>query len=167
MRYKGAYRPAQLLDTADNQWYSLSELSTQLDKGMRYNFASARPNYEPISLTEGGADDDIPLPRPMPPGIDEPEAVFNNPEDCMLLWMPRPTHAILQRLDVRNRPSALFLRRSCSTYLHKHVAQSWSALQRLVGLGSISLCSLGARRNWHVPIYPYWVCTPKRCRLTR
>lgn len=102
MRYKGAYRPAQLLDTANNQWHSLSKLSTQLDKGMRYNFTSARPNYEQISLPSGGANDDIPLPRPLPPGIDEPEAMLNNPEDCMLLWMPRPTHAILQRLDVRH-----------------------------------------------------------------
>lgn len=110
MRYKAGYAPSEILDTATNEWSAYSEIVDRLDQGYRHSFQSAAPPPVclPVTIVDGE------LPRPLPPGVDDPDEVMQHGSEYKIFAMAggRPT---LQPLAVclppqRSNPNRQILR---------------------------------------------------------
>ncbi|WFD23873.1 RNA helicase [Malassezia equina] len=91
MRYKGEFRPCELLDTSDNRWHALEKVLPRLRAGQRAYFDTTLPPTAltfpiPPSLTETddmSMDDD--LPHPLPLGYATLESVRSKSDECGVL----------------------------------------------------------------------------------
>ncbi|SHO78764.1 Hypothetical protein MSYG_3112 [Malassezia sympodialis ATCC 42132] len=89
MRYKGEFRPCDLLDTSDNSWHALDHVLPRLRAGQRAYFDATRPPLPaplppPSSLPrEMSVDED--LPRPLPLGFTPLESVRAKSDECAVL----------------------------------------------------------------------------------
>lgn len=81
MRYKRSYSPSELLDTANNKWYPIAQINGALDLGARHSFAEPACSVQPVPINQ----EEIALPRPLPPGVDDPEAMLNKGSECTIL----------------------------------------------------------------------------------
>ena len=98
MRYKATYMPSEILDTTNNAWVAYSDIVEQLDLGYRHSFHGAAPPpvLLPVTIEDGE------LPRPLPPGMEDPDQVMQHENEFKIFAMAagRPT---LQPLAVRLR----------------------------------------------------------------
>ncbi|WFD44065.1 arginyltransferase [Malassezia psittaci] len=82
MRYKSQYGPCEVLDTSSNEWINLQTVTKLLDEGVRSAFLHQQPLYRLPAPTE---EDVQGLPRPLPPGMDDPEDLDACSRGCLLL----------------------------------------------------------------------------------
>lgn len=102
MRYKGEFRPCELLDTSDNRWHALDKVLPRLQAGQRAYFDTILPPTAltfpiPPSLTQ--SDD---LPQPLPLGYATLESVRSKSDECGVLNVG-PLPAVLRSLQVLSR----------------------------------------------------------------
>lgn len=125
MRYKGDFKPSQVLDTASNEWVALDgAVSKALDEGVRYGFASESGRDKAAATskkvqsrvaashkaktaeladaeTEDEEDDDSPpFPEPSPPGFAELEEVDGHTLASALVLDAKAQSRGVQRLIV-------------------------------------------------------------------
>ncbi|WFD27231.1 arginyltransferase [Malassezia nana] len=82
MRYKGEFRPSDLLDTSDNRWHALERVLPQLRAGQRAYWGTSVPASGPWPMPSSLSDTDGTLPDPLPLGYDTPEAVRTQSDQC-------------------------------------------------------------------------------------
>lgn len=93
MRYKAKYKPSEILDPEQCVWLKFAEIQKQLDKGVRYGFLNKifAPIMESTAsgkdeILEGSDDDENEIPRPLPPGIEDPTTIpFGKLAQCAIL----------------------------------------------------------------------------------
>ncbi|KOS16075.1 arginine-trna-protein transferase [Malassezia pachydermatis] len=111
MRYKGTFKPAELLDTMDNQWYPLEQIMPNLECGQRYQFGAE--SIDPrtcesvsclVPFSEAGVADR--LPRPWPLGFADPTRMLVDCPECPVL-IPTMSSPMLVTLQVRANDSYL------------------------------------------------------------
>lgn len=99
MRYKGEFRPSDLLDTSDNRWHALERVLPQLRAGQRAYWGTSMPASGPWPVTSSFSDTDDALPDPLPLGYDTLEAVRSQSDECAVLLI-RASSPLLLRLQV-------------------------------------------------------------------
>lgn len=96
MRYKAKYKPSEILDPECCKWIRFEQIAKQLDKGIRFGFRSQtgsviteiRSSYkdEKGIFEEDENDDEKVIPRPLPPGIEDPTTIpFKDLVQCAFL----------------------------------------------------------------------------------
>lgn len=110
MRYKGSYRPSELLDTLGYRWVQLSSVVSDLEKGKAYGWTAQGQGDAVIAapgrMVDGAAntsserwldgddddDGDDLLPKPVPPGI-ESVSKLNEPRIARLMVLEADNQA--------------------------------------------------------------------------
>jgi len=88
MRYKGEFRPCDLLDTSDNRWHALDRVLPRLCAGQRAYFDTTPPPTPPVPppstpAHEMSVDED--LPHPLPLGFAPLESIRIKSDECAVL----------------------------------------------------------------------------------
>lgn len=113
MRYKSTYAPSELLDTSDNQWHPFAQVAPLLDAGVRHSFARRCTAIE--ALPPGAEHDAVPLPRPLPPGMDDPAGLLQGGDTGFLLLVSAQGPAVLQPVEVRMRSFLVLISASAAS----------------------------------------------------
>ncbi|WFC99551.1 arginyltransferase [Malassezia yamatoensis] len=98
MRYKSQYGPCEVLDTSSNKWIYLRKVLSLLDQGVRSAFLHQQPLYRLPAPTE---EDVQGLPRPLPPGMEDPKDLDACSRDCLLLTIDLFGAATMNDISVR------------------------------------------------------------------
>lgn len=95
MKYKASFAPAELLDTATNNWHQFDDVLPLLDQHRRAYFdVSAQQDASsawPCRVEFDDVGRSLDLPRPLPLGFADPSTVIRSaPESPVLLLAPTP-----------------------------------------------------------------------------
>ena len=103
MQYKSEYGPSELLDSATLKWLDLRAITPMLNAGFRMHFHQPHTNTQAKVTLPSNVSDAVTsahLPRPLPPGISDPDSLKETAEDYLVLVM-EDGPATLMTLRVR------------------------------------------------------------------